>query len=384
MSNDIKSQPQPAPAGNVAQVFRPEASDVSASVAARPALNGVNVAQVFRPEAFAFPVPAAALELPTQIMSRLRKFAYPLLTKCKWSRPLLTGTDQQTEFDLTYSKQTTEKFLTGTRTHISDFRNLPNSSPVLSRKKLSKSLRRASAKHPPISRLLAAPIRPFLPNISALKTAFLPGSDQNVENDVTSRKQRTENFLPGATTTHCREPFHSKKKLPARTKSNSKRLGLRPLQHAQLPHRSQRPSRGRRHRPHRRLVVKLLGRKIGNHPRLNRRINFSDPRLQRPLALKIQNFFNLFKRHPIIPPVSIFNPHNFRPRHHAHNRRSQLLDLQIQRRRPHVKNLARNRARLRLQTRHHRSRRILHMQKWTPLLPIQNRNLPGGRRPRHK
>src|SRR5580704_13067327 len=115
MSNDIKSQPQPAPAGNVAQVFRPEASDVSAPVAARPALNGVNVAQVFRPEAsdfsvpvaarpalngvnvaqvfrpeaFAFPVPAAALELPTQIMSRLRKFAYPLLTKCKWSRPLL-------------------------------------------------------------------------------------------------------------------------------------------------------------------------------------------------------------------------------------------------------------------------------------------------------
>ena len=121
MSNDIKSQPQPAPAGNVAQVFRPEASDVSAPVAARPALNGVNVAQVFRPEAFAFPVPAAALELPTQIMSRLRKFAYPLLTKCKWSRPLLIDSALQTKFDLTYSKQTTEKFLTGARTHIKVF-----------------------------------------------------------------------------------------------------------------------------------------------------------------------------------------------------------------------------------------------------------------------
>ena len=38
----------------------------------------------------------------------------------KWSRPLLTGTAPQTEFTATYSKQTTEKFLTGARTAIRD------------------------------------------------------------------------------------------------------------------------------------------------------------------------------------------------------------------------------------------------------------------------
>jgi|ERR1700693_615006 len=40
----------------------------------------------------------------------------------KWSRPLLTGTTPQTEFDVTCRKQTTEKFLTGARTHISETR----------------------------------------------------------------------------------------------------------------------------------------------------------------------------------------------------------------------------------------------------------------------
>jgi len=35
-------------------------------------------------------------------------------------------------------------------------------------------------------------------------SAFLPGSAQNIENDVTSRKQTTGKFLPGATTTHSR------------------------------------------------------------------------------------------------------------------------------------------------------------------------------------
>jgi len=40
----------------------------------------------------------------------------------KWSRPLLTESDSQTEFDLTYRKQTMEKFLTGTRTHIRETR----------------------------------------------------------------------------------------------------------------------------------------------------------------------------------------------------------------------------------------------------------------------
>jgi hypothetical protein len=40
----------------------------------------------------------------------------------KWSRPLLTGSTPQTEFGLTYRKQTTEKFLTEARTHIRETR----------------------------------------------------------------------------------------------------------------------------------------------------------------------------------------------------------------------------------------------------------------------
>jgi hypothetical protein len=46
----------------------------------------------------------------------------PLPQICKWSRPLLTGSAPQTEFDVTYRKQTTEKFLTGARTHIRETR----------------------------------------------------------------------------------------------------------------------------------------------------------------------------------------------------------------------------------------------------------------------
>ena len=51
-------------------------------------------------------------------------FAYPLAQRTgfyKWSRPLLIDSDTPTEFVATYRKQTTEKFLTGARTHISDF-----------------------------------------------------------------------------------------------------------------------------------------------------------------------------------------------------------------------------------------------------------------------
>ena len=43
----------------------------------------------------------------------------------KWSRPLLTGSGSQSEFDVTYSKQRTEKFLTGARTRISQSRFRP-------------------------------------------------------------------------------------------------------------------------------------------------------------------------------------------------------------------------------------------------------------------
>src|ERR1700722_16007550 len=51
-------------------------------------------------------------------------FAYTLAQRTgfyKWSRPLLTESDAQTEFVATYIKQKTEKFLTEARTHISDF-----------------------------------------------------------------------------------------------------------------------------------------------------------------------------------------------------------------------------------------------------------------------
>ncbi len=44
-----------------------------------------------------------------------------------------------------------------------------------------------------------------LPPFSTSRNTFLPGSAQDVECDVTFRKQTTEKFLPGATTTCPRE-----------------------------------------------------------------------------------------------------------------------------------------------------------------------------------
>src|ERR1700685_1375729 len=45
------------------------------------------------------------------------------------SAPFLTGSGSQTEIDVTHSKQTTEKFLTGARTHIKDFDFSHDSAP---------------------------------------------------------------------------------------------------------------------------------------------------------------------------------------------------------------------------------------------------------------
>jgi hypothetical protein len=53
--------------------------------------------------------------------SRPAKIMPVVASKCASGRPLLTGTASQTEFALTHSKQTTEKFLTGARTHIKVF-----------------------------------------------------------------------------------------------------------------------------------------------------------------------------------------------------------------------------------------------------------------------
>jgi hypothetical protein len=48
--------------------------------------------------------------------------------------------------------------------------------------------------------LLADSLKAFLTKNSFRVIAFLPGSAQNVENDVTSTKQTVGEFLPGATT----------------------------------------------------------------------------------------------------------------------------------------------------------------------------------------
>src|ERR1700723_1456484 len=93
-----------------------------------------------------------------------------------------------------YRKQTIKPRLTEARTHISlsqnftriaqDFATLESQNTEL-----------------PLWNPLWNPLwktRRFLPSDRQL----LPGSDQNVENDVTQRKQRTRKFLPGATTTY--------------------------------------------------------------------------------------------------------------------------------------------------------------------------------------
>jgi hypothetical protein len=57
----------------------------------------------------------------------------PVVTsKCVSGRPLLTGSAPQTEFLATHSKQTTEKFLTGARTHIRIFNFSPFATQDLS------------------------------------------------------------------------------------------------------------------------------------------------------------------------------------------------------------------------------------------------------------
>jgi hypothetical protein len=67
--------------------------------------------------------PAPNRELSTNLSGRNSQLPLPNLPQIrKWSRPLLTGSALQTEFGLTYRKQTTEKFLTGARTHIRETR----------------------------------------------------------------------------------------------------------------------------------------------------------------------------------------------------------------------------------------------------------------------
>ena len=143
----------------------------------------------------------------------------PVVTsKCTSGRPLLTGTAPQTEFDLTRRKQTTEKFLTGTRTHIRIFNFSPfttqNPSQLIQRLPAhleEKSSEYSAGVNSLLSRLPAvagrftrASLR-FCTRPAAKvmgSAAFLPGSAQNVESDVTYSKQTLGKFLPGATTAH--------------------------------------------------------------------------------------------------------------------------------------------------------------------------------------
>ena len=68
-------------------------------------------------------------------------------------------------------------------------RNLPANSPFTDRRE---------------STFLPVLPRAIFEKGSAWPSAFLPGSDQNIECDVTSRKQSPKKFLPGATTTPSR------------------------------------------------------------------------------------------------------------------------------------------------------------------------------------
>jgi hypothetical protein len=93
-----------------------------------------------------------------------------------------------------YTKQTTKPRLTGTRTHI---RLSLNSTKIAQNLATFES---QNTELPPWNSLWRTGL--FLPSDRPL----LPGSDQNIENDVTHRKQSTRKFLPGATTTHSHSP----------------------------------------------------------------------------------------------------------------------------------------------------------------------------------
>jgi hypothetical protein len=99
-----------------------------------------------------------------------------------------------------YRKQTTKPRLTGTRTHIRPARRGGLS---LNFTKIAQDFATLESQNAELS--LRNPLwktRRFLQTDRPL----LPGSDQNVESDVTHRKQRTQKFLPGATTARTRSP----------------------------------------------------------------------------------------------------------------------------------------------------------------------------------
>src|ERR1700722_6169845 len=108
-----------------------------------------------------------------------------------------------------YRKQTTKPCLTGTRTHIRPSLNFTKTAPDFAASESQNaelplwnqqwnSLRNPLWNPPSKTKRFLQTDRPLL-----------PGSDQNIESDVTYRKQRRRKFLPGATTAHSRLPkFH--------------------------------------------------------------------------------------------------------------------------------------------------------------------------------
>jgi hypothetical protein len=109
---------------------------------------------------------------------------------CKWSRPLLIDSSSQTEFDVTHSKQSIRKFLTGARTHISVLRFcaefIPKPSPP------SRIVR-------PIS---YDPLRHFSQNNRLFRSSFYKWSrplptetSSQTEFDATHSKQTSSEFL---------------------------------------------------------------------------------------------------------------------------------------------------------------------------------------------
>src|ERR1700722_16136805 len=125
----------------------------------------------------------------------------PVVTsKCTSGRPLLIDSALQTEFRATHSKQTTEKFLTGARTHISVFNFSPftTQNPTQLIQRLRRLIRPERIHHRYWTR-----VDPFLSRLPAVAGCFtraslrfharpapkpvpsaplLPGSAKNVEN----------------------------------------------------------------------------------------------------------------------------------------------------------------------------------------------------------
>jgi hypothetical protein len=150
----------------------------------------------------------------------------PVVTsKCASGRPLLIDSALPTEFPVTPSKQRKRKFLTGARTHISIFNFSPfttqNPAQLIQRHRSLTSPRRSNRRRTPfqipktvppenstaslfLSRCFTRASLRFharpAPKV-APSAPLLPGSAQNVENDVTYSKQSIRKFLPGATTT---------------------------------------------------------------------------------------------------------------------------------------------------------------------------------------